>query len=117
MVRLKQAVNVRSEARASKPRLSLKPPDRAAYSTCDAPRRTINEEALLSNNGMITAPSDLQLGTAARETVGGELEGLNANATSGLASAGLTAAIYGGCSGGVVQRRDAIARPVGVQDI
>jgi outer membrane protein TolC len=61
-------------------------------------RRTIEEEALLSNNGMITSTFDLL--NDSREKLSSELEAANAKRDFWLASAGLTAAIYGGGNSG-----------------
>ena len=94
-----QAVNVRSEARAAATAYRSSHQIARHYSDVVMPlRRTINEEALLSNNGMITSTFDLL--NDAREKLSSELEAANAKRDFWLASAGLTAAIYGGGSGG-----------------
>ena len=94
-----QAINVRSEARAAATAYRYSHQIARHYSDVVLPlRRTINEEALLSNNGMITSTFDLL--NDAREKLSSELEAANAKRDFWLASAGLTAAIYGGGSGG-----------------
>ena len=94
-----RAVNVRSEARAAATAYRSSHQIARHYSDVVLPlRRTIDEEALLSNNGMITSTFDLL--NDARERIGSQLEAANAKREFWLASAGLTAAIYGGGSGG-----------------
>ncbi|HBB85384.1 MAG TPA: copper resistance protein, partial [Sulfitobacter sp.] len=94
-----QAVNVRSEARAAATAYRSSHQIARHYSDVVLPlRRTIDEEALLSNNGMITSTFDLL--NDAREKIASQLEAASAKREFWLASAGLTAAIYGGGSGG-----------------
>ena len=60
-------------------------------------RKTIEEEGLLSYNGMIT--NTFELLTDVREKLGSSLEAANAKRDFYLAQANLTAAIYGGGAG------------------
>ena len=62
-------------------------------------RTTIEEEGLLSYNGMIT--NTFELLTDVREKLGSSLEAANAKRDFYLAQANLTAAIYGGGAGGM----------------
>ena len=61
-------------------------------------RRTVEEEALLSYNGMIT--NTFELLTDTRERLAASLEAANAKSDFYRAQADLTAAIYGGGTGG-----------------
>ncbi|MFD2738027.1 TolC family protein [Sulfitobacter aestuarii] len=93
-----RAVNVRSQARAAAASYRSSHQIAQHYRQVVLPlRRTIEEEALLSNNGMITSTFDLLNDT--REKLSSELEAANAKRDFWLASAGLSAAIYGGGSG------------------
>jgi outer membrane protein TolC len=97
-----RAVNVRSEARSA---------ELAYYSSYEIARhyrdvlvplrRTIEEEGLLSYNGMIT--STFELLTDVREKLAGSLEAANAKRDFWLAQANVSAAIYGGGSGSAPQ--------------
>jgi outer membrane protein TolC len=60
-------------------------------------RQTVEEEGLLSYNGMIT--STFELLTDVREKIGASLEAANAKRQFYMAQADLTAAIYGGGAG------------------
>ena len=94
-----RAVSVSSEARAAATAYRSSHQSARHYSDVVLPlRRTIDEEALLSNNGMITSTFDLL--NDAREKIASQLQAANAKRDFWLASAGLTAAIYGGGSGG-----------------
>ncbi len=94
-----RAVNVRSEARGAAAAYRASHQIAQHYRQVVLPlRRTIEEEALLSNNGMIT--STFELLTDTREKLSSQLEAANAKRDFWLASAALAAAIYGGGSGG-----------------
>jgi outer membrane protein TolC len=60
-------------------------------------RATVEEEGLLSYNGMIT--NTFELLTDVREKLSAELEAANAKREFYMAQADLTAAIYGGSVG------------------
>ncbi len=93
-----RAVNVRSEARAAEAAYRSTHAIARHYRDVVLPlRRTIEEEALLSNNGMITNTFDLLTDT--RDKLGSEMQAANAKRDFWLAAANLTAAIYGGGSG------------------
>ncbi|WP_390913588.1 TolC family protein [Pseudosulfitobacter sp. SM2401] len=93
-----RAVNVRSEARGAENSYHASYKIARHYRDVVVPlRMTVEEEALLSYNGMIT--STFELLTDARERLGASLEAANAKRDFYLAQAELTAAIYGGGSG------------------
>ncbi len=97
-----RAVNVRSEARSA---------ELAYYSSYEIARhyrdvlvplrQTIEEEGLLSYNGMIT--NTFELLTDVREKLSSLLEAANAKRDFWLAQANVTAAIYGGGTGSAPQ--------------
>jgi outer membrane protein TolC len=95
-----KAVNVRSEARWAETSYHASYKIARHYRDVLVPLRTVvEEEGLLSYNGMIT--NTFELLTDVREKLGAQLEAANAKRDFYLAQADLTAAIYGGGSGGV----------------
>lgn len=93
-----QAINVRSEARGAEASYHASYKIARHYRDVLVPlRQTIEEEALLSYNGMIT--STFELLTDARQKLGASLEAANAKRDFFIAQADLTAAIYGGGAG------------------
>ncbi len=95
-----KAVNVRSEARWAETSYHASYKIARHYRDVLVPLRTVvEEEGLLSYNGMIT--NTFELLTDVREKLGAQLEAANAKRDFYLAQAELTAAIYGGGSGGV----------------
>jgi outer membrane protein TolC len=94
-----KAVNVRSEARGAEASYHASYKIARHYRDVVVPlRTTVEEEGLLSYNGMIT--STFELLTDVREKLAAQLEAANAKRDFYLAQAELTAAIYGGGSGG-----------------
>ncbi len=95
-----RAVNVRSEARSAETAYHASYKIARHYRDVLVPlRKTIEEEGLLSYNGMIT--NTFELLTDVREKLGSSLEAANAKRDFYLAQANLTAAIYGGGAGGM----------------
>ena len=93
-----KAVNIRSEARAAEAGYRATHRIARHYRDILVPlRAAVEEEGLLSYNGMIT--STFELISAARDRLGAELKAANAKRDFFLAEADLTAAIYGGGSG------------------
>ncbi|MCR8825281.1 TolC family protein [Pseudosulfitobacter koreensis] len=93
-----KAVNVRSEARGAEVAYHASYKIARHYRDVLVPlRKTVEEEGLLSYNGMIT--STFELLTDAREKLGAELQAANAKRDFYVAQADLTAAIYGGGAG------------------
>lgn len=93
-----KAVNIRSEARAAEAGYRATHRIAQHYRDVLVPlRATVEEEGLLSYNGMIT--STFELISAARDRLGAELQAANAKRDFYLAEADLTAAIYGGGAG------------------
>ncbi|MEB8388375.1 TolC family protein [Rhodobacteraceae bacterium KMM 6894] len=93
-----KAVNVRSEARGAEAAYHASYKIARHYRDVLVPLRTIvEEEGLLSYNGMIT--STFELLADAREKLGASLESANAKREFFMAQADLTAAIYGGGAG------------------
>lgn len=93
------AVNVRSEARGAEASYRASYKIARHYRDVLVPlRRTVEEEALLSYNGMIT--NTFELLTDTRERLAASLEAANAKSDFYRAQADLTAAIYGGGTGG-----------------
>ncbi len=93
-----KAVNVRSEARGAEVSYHSSYKIAKHYRNVLVPlRKTVEEEALLSYNGMIT--NTFELLTDVREKLSAELEAANAKREFFLAQAELTAAIYGGGAG------------------
>ncbi len=93
-----KAVNVRSEARGAEAAYHASYKIARHYRDVLVPlRNTVEEEGLLSYNGMIT--STFELLADAREKLGASLESANAKREFFMAQADLTAAIYGGGSG------------------
>lgn len=93
-----KAVTVRSEARAAEAGYRATYRIAQHYRDVVVPlRATVEEEGLLSYNGMIT--STFELISAARDKLGAELQAANAKRDFYLAQADLTAAIYGGGAG------------------
>ncbi len=93
-----KAVNVRSEARGAESAYHASYKIARHYRDVLVPlRQTIEEEALLSYNGMIT--STFELLTDTRQKLGASLEAANAKREFFIAQADLTAAIYGGGAG------------------
>ena len=93
-----RAVNVRSEARTAELAYHSSYEIARHYRDVLVPlRRTIEEEGLLSYNGMIT--STFELLTDVREKLAGSLEAANAKRDFWLAQANVSAAIYGGGAG------------------
>lgn len=93
-----KAVNVRSEARSAEAAYHASYKIARHYRDVLVPlRTTVEEEGLLSYNGMIT--NTFELLTDVREKLGALLEAANAKRDFYIAQANVTAAIYGG--GGV----------------
>ncbi|MGB3277645.1 MAG: TolC family protein [Pseudorhodobacter sp.] len=93
-----RAVNIRSEARGAETAYHASYKIARHYRDVLVPlRQTVEEEGLLSYNGMIT--NTFELLTDVRERLGASLEAANAKRDFFLAQADLTAAIYGGGSG------------------
>ncbi|MEY8144558.1 TolC family protein [Falsihalocynthiibacter sp. CO-5D18] len=93
-----RAVNVRSEARSAEISYHFSYEIARHYRDVVVPlRTTIEEEGLLSYNGMIT--NTFELLTDVREKLASSLEAANAKRDFWLAQANVTAAIYGGGSG------------------
>ena len=94
-----KAVNVRSEARGAETSYHASYKIARHYRDVLVPlRQTVEEEGLLSYNGMIT--NTFELLTDVREKLGASLEAANAKREFYMAQADLTAAIYGGGAGG-----------------
>ena len=94
-----RAVNVRSEARGAESSYHAAYKIARHYRDVLVPlRTTVEEEGLLSYNGMITNTFELLMDV--REKLGAELEAANAKREFYMAQADLTAAIYGGGDGG-----------------
>ncbi|WP_050526546.1 TolC family protein [Pseudorhodobacter aquimaris] len=90
-----KAVNVRSEARVAETSYHSAYKIARHYRDVLVPlRATVEEEGLLSYNGMIT--NTFELLTDVREKLSAELEAANAKREFYMAQADLTAAIYGG---------------------
>lgn len=93
-----RAVNVRSEARGAESSYHASYKIARHYRDVLVPLRvTVEEEGLLSYNGMIT--NTFELLTDVREKLSASLEAANAKREFYMAQAELTAAIYGGGSG------------------
>ncbi len=93
-----RAVNVRSEARGAESSYLASYKIARHYRDVLVPlRNTVEEEGLLSYNGMIT--NTFELLTDVREKLSASLEAANAKREFFMAQADLTAAIYGGGSG------------------
>jgi outer membrane protein TolC len=93
-----RAVNVRSEARSAETSYHASYKIALHYRDVLVPlRQTVEEEGLLSYNGMIT--NTFELLTDVREKIGASLEAANAKRQFYMAQADLTAAIYGGGAG------------------
>ena len=94
-----KAVNVRSEARGAEASYHAAYKIARHYRDVLVPlRTTVEEEGLLSYNGMIT--NTFELLTDVREKLAASLEAANAKREFYMAQADLTAAIYGGGEGG-----------------
>lgn len=92
------AVNVRSEARAAETSYRSQYELARHYRDTVVPLRTaVEEEALLSYNGMITNTFELLSDT--RDKLGSQLMAANAKRDFWLAKTNLKAAIYGGATG------------------
>ena len=93
-----RAVNVRSEARIAETSYHASYKIARHYRDVLVPlRKTVEEEGLLSYNGMITNTFELLQDT--RETLSASLEAANAKRDFLMAQSNLTAAIYGGGAG------------------
>tara|TARA_R110002049_G_scaffold307712_2_gene509052 strand:+ start:24544 stop:26007 length:1464 start_codon:yes stop_codon:yes gene_type:complete len=93
-----KAVNVRSQARGAEVGYLASYKIARHYRDVLVPlRKTVEEEGLLSYNGMIT--NTFELLTDVREKLGAQLEAANAKRDFYMAQADLTAAIYGGGAG------------------
>ena len=93
-----RAVSVRSEARSAKASYDASYKIARHYRDVLVPlRETVEEEGLLSYNGMIT--NTFELLTDTREKLSAYLEAANAKREFYLAQAGVSAAIYGGGAG------------------
>jgi outer membrane protein TolC len=93
-----KAVNVRSEARGAEVSYHASYKIARHYRDVLVPlRQTVEEEGLLSYNGMIT--NTFELLQDVREKLGAQLEAANAKREFYMAQADLTAAIYGGGAG------------------
>ena len=91
-------MNVRSEARVAETSYHASYKIARHYRDVLVPlRRTVEEEGLLSYNGMIT--NTFELLTDVREKIAASLEAASAKRDFFMAQADLTAAIYGGGSG------------------
>lgn len=107
-----KAVNVRSEARAAEVAYRTSYDIARHYRDVLVPLRvTVEEEALLSYNGMIT--NTFELLTDVREKLNASLEAANAKREFYMAQAELTAAIYGGGSGGAEAGEDSATLAAG----
>jgi len=94
-----RAVNVRSEARGAETAYHTSYKIARHYRDVLVPlRTTVEEEGLLSYNGMITNTFELLLDV--RQKLSAQLEAANAKREFYMAQADLTAAIYGGGAGG-----------------
>jgi outer membrane protein TolC len=94
-----KAVDVRSEVRGAEASYHASYKIARHYRDVVVPlRATVEEEGLLSYNGMIT--NTFELLTDVREKLASQLEAANAKRDFYLAQANLTAAIYGGGAGG-----------------
>jgi outer membrane protein TolC len=94
-----KAVDVRSEARGAEATYHASYDIARHYRDVLVPlRTTVEEEGLLSYNGMIT--NTFELLADVREKLSAELTASNAKRDFYLAQADLTAAIYGGAGGG-----------------
>ncbi|MCQ0092991.1 TolC family protein [Roseovarius sp. M141] len=105
-----KAVNVRSEARGAEVAYHASYKIARHYRDVLVPlRNTVEEEGMLSYNGMIT--STFELLADVREKLGASLESANAKREFFMAQADLTAAIYGGGagSGGAASEGTALA--------
>jgi len=92
------AVDVRSEARVAETRYRGTHAIARLYRDTILPlRQTLDDEALLANNGMIT--STFELLNDVREGIGSQIDAAEAKHEFWLAAAGLDAAIYGGAGG------------------
>lgn len=110
-----KAVNIRSEARAAEAGYRTTHRIAQHYRDVLVPlRATVEEEGLLSYNGMIT--STFELISAARDRLGAELQAANAKRDFYLAEADLTAAIYGGGAGASVSSANAALVSAGDAD-
>ncbi|MBM1814544.1 TolC family protein [Pseudosulfitobacter pseudonitzschiae] len=90
-----KAVNVRSEARGAEVAYHASYKIARHYRDVLVPlRKTVEDEGLLSYNGMIT--STFELLTDVREKLGAQMDAANAKRDFYMAQADLTAAIYGG---------------------
>ncbi len=93
-----KAVNVRSEARVAETSYHASYKIARHYRDVLVPlRKTVEDQGLLSYNGMIT--NTFELLTDVREMLGASLEAANAKREFYMAQADLTAAIYGGGAG------------------
>ena len=93
-----KAVNVRSEARSAEAAYHASYKIARHYRDVLVPlRKTVEDEGLLSYNGMIT--NTFELLSDVREKLGASLESANAKREFFMAQADLTAAIYGGGAG------------------
>jgi outer membrane protein TolC len=93
-----RAVNVRSEARGAENSYHASYKTARHYRDVLVPlRKTVEEEGLLSYNGMIT--NTFELLTDVRQKLSASLEAANAKRDFFMAQADLTAAIYGGGAG------------------
>ena len=93
-----RAVNVRSEARGAEKSYHSSYKIARHYRDVLVPlRKTVEDEGLLSYNGMIT--NTFELLTDVREKLSASLEAANAKREFFMAQADLTAAIYGGGAG------------------
>ncbi len=93
------AVNVRSEARGAEAAYHASYKIARHYQDVLVPlTTTVEEEGLLSYNGMIT--NTFELLTDVRQKLAASLEAANAKSDFYMAQADLTAAIYGGGAGG-----------------
>lgn len=93
-----KAVNVRSEARGAEVSYHASYKIARHYRDVLVPlRKTVEEEGLLSYNGMIT--NTFELLTDVREKLGASLEAANAKREFFMAQADLTTTIYGGGAG------------------
>lgn len=110
-----KAVNIRSEARAAEAGYRATHRIAQHYRDVLVPlRATVEEEGLLSYNGMIT--STFELISAARDRLGAELQAANAKRDFYLAEADLTAAIYGDGAGAAAPSATAALAAAGDAD-
>jgi outer membrane protein TolC len=110
-----KAVNARSEARSAYQAYRSSYDIARHYRSSVLPlRTTIEQEGLLTYNGMITNTFDLLTDT--RERVNSTIQSLNSKRAFWLAEAGLTTAIYGGAASDSPEAEAEVAEAGGDED-